>query len=358
MVDFKKYLANEKRMIDGVLEDYLGKELNRVKEIDDSSTEMIELIRDQVLCGGKRARPMLVNLAYRIGGGREFEKIKGVLVFAELMHSYILVHDDIADQDLLRYGGDTLEVKYANLFKERFGGDNQHFGKSLAIVCGDYMNALAHRALFESDLRSDVVVEVGEIMEDVFSDVAFGWTIHFWQNFEELKKANVEKYLKGLRLVSARYSFEGPLLIGARLCGCGEKLTNNLRSYGTNVGVAFQLRDDVLGVFGESSKTGKPVGNDIREGKKTILVLKAYQSASKSQRQVLERLVGKRNISSEEIDIVREIIVDKGALKESADLAKKHVSEATKDLEKIESEDKDSLVRLKELAEFVVQRSY
>ena len=279
-------------------------------------------------------------------------------LYPEILHVFILVHDDIADRDLKRYGGPTLEADFQNQFKERFGYDNKMFGQSLAIIGGDLLHVLATGVLDDANAPAELKIKVQRHIQNVLHQVIAGWNIHFWQNSVPLSEAKSERYLKGMELVSASYTIQGPLEMGLILSGTQDKYSKILAEYGYHVGMAFQIQDDILGVFGDSKQTGKPSGNDIREGKKTLLVLEGYQKASDSQKKILEQHIGNTEITDQDLNAVKEIITSTNSLELSKQTAAEHAQKAQTILEKLKDVDPDSKQKLQELAEFVVARKY
>lgn len=358
MIDFVEFLKQEKIITDRVLKEFLDNQIEEAGRLDGEFGIMVKKIGVQVLRGGKRARPMLVRLGYRVVGGKENEDLVKASLFTELIHQNLLVHDDIADRDYKRYGGKTLEVEFGDWFEKRFGKKNPHFGLTLAMLAGDHLRTLAHVALFETVFENERKAESMRLMSRVLGETLAGWQIQYWQNFEEIDIEQEKRFLKGLELVTARYSFEAPLMIGVVLAGEGRNYEAVMKQYARYVGTAFQITDDILGVFGNTEETGKPSGNDIREGKKTLLVLRAYKKATGRQRKILREIVGRENLSEEELEKVRRIIEETGSLENSKMLAKKNADKAMRVLKKVKTTDRNAVRRLEQLADFVVRRSY
>ena len=355
-MDLGLFLAKEKKITDTALDKLFCNELRNAATIDDSFLAMVLEIKTLALRGGKRSRSILTRLAYKLAGGGKKEIIEASL-FVELSHLFILVHDDIADRDFKRYGGPTLEVSFQRAFFDKFACDNHHFGTSLAIIGGDYLFTLANEVLHQTSFGLEQINEAERLMAKTLKEVMAGWLIHQWQNYEDLSKASSEQYLKGMRLVSGSYSFEAPLQIGLALAGKTKQYGEALKDYADNVGVAFQIQDDILGVFGDSEKTGKPVGNDIREGKKTLLVLKAYELANDTGKELLSQSVGKE-IGEQQLGMVQDLIKKSGSLDFSKTLAQNHIEKAKQSVRKIETQEVECVTLLEELADFVLARSF
>ena len=160
-----------------------------------------------------------------------------------------------------------------------------------------------------------------------------------------------------MRLVSSSYSFEMPLMLGVILGKGSEELRVNLKEYAYYTGMAFQIQDDILGVFGESEVTGKPVGNDIREGKKTLLVLKLFERAGNKERRMLKEKLGS-NVSDKDIRVIQKLIRESGSLGYSKKLALESVDKAKAAINKVGDKSGDEVEFLANLAEFSVARDH
>ncbi len=154
---------------------------------------------------------------------------------------------------------------------------------------------------------------------------------------------------------TAKYTFEGPLHLGAILGGADDKFLNQLSQYAIPAGIAFQIQDDILGIFGDEKKTGKPVGSDIRQGKYTILVAKAFEKANPRQKKILARCLGNKNLTKKDIEDFRKVIIESGSLDYAKNLAMKLVWEAKKELEKIKM-NSETKKFLRGIAEYMIKR--
>lgn len=355
-MDFGEYIVTEKKKADKALELLFEEQITKAKQVDEELVDLMNRIKKIVFRGGKRVRSLLARIAFELAEGNDELDVMKASLFLELTHLYILVHDDIADGDLKRYGGPTLEVVFRKLLREKMKKDSKRFGYSTAMVCGDLLSTLAHEVLHQTNFPAERKSHVELLMADTFKQVATGWYLHQVQNHESLETASEKRYLDGMKLVSASYSFESPLMMGLALAG-NMDLEKPLAEYAEHVGMAFQIKDDLLGVFGQTQLTGKPVGNDVREGKKTLLILRAYKQADKFGRKFLDETVG-RDLSEEELDEVQNIIRETGAYDDSVDLAREHSEKAKEVLKTLPVANKELVKRLEELADFVVNRNH
>jgi geranylgeranyl diphosphate synthase type I len=323
-------------------------------EVDPVLKTSIVTLHEFVARGGKAIRPFLVKTAYELAQGKSNAGLIKAAAAVELHHKHILILDDIADRDEMRSGGPTVEWSYREIFKDV--SSNNHRALSFAMLDGVWLGALARELLYDSGFASEQLLKCQHILNTLmFRDTLAGWEIHALECDKPIKSVTPEEFTKGLELVTARYTFEGPFKIGLTLAQNSDtSLEAALTKYSEKVGTAFQIHDDILGLFGDSAKTGKSVGNDVREGKKTLLIQFAYQNASNSDKDFLETVTGKTDISQNEIEQVKQIVIDTKSLEHSQALENKMVKDGIVAIENLpDSEQKQNLI---ELAWFVIQR--
>ena len=305
------------------------------------------MIEKQILRSGKRIRPFLLGLTYEIAGGEDKELIIRIGSAIELLHQYFLIHDDIVDRDDRRYG----DLSLHRVFENKIG--DSYSGISMAIIAGDYINSLVHEIIINADIEGDKKIEILNLLHQTIQNTMVGWQIHYFQNKIPIEQASEERYLRGMELVSAKYTFETPALMGLMLQN-NQELIPDLKECARLVGMAFQIQDDVLGVFGNTDKTGKPIGSDLREGKKTLLILRAYKNANIEQKRFISDYLGKE-IDQKQLDELRDIITQTGSLTFSQDMAKSYINEAKSLLNNI-NVNSNKLKVLRQLADFVISR--
>ena len=295
--------------------------------------------------GGKRVRPVIVLSVARMLGGLEAEQIALPLAAGvELFHNFTLIHDDIMDKDTMRRGVPTVHVIY---------------GEDTAILAGDLLFALSFKAITQS-LGKGLSLEGSSRALEVLSEAAVRVSRGqaYDMRFEREENVTYHDYLDMIYLKTGAL-IEASARLGAIAAEADRDTEEALGNYGAFVGVAFQIRDDILGVFGDPEKTGKPVYNDLRRGKKTILLLYALAHSSGEDRRVLEA-VAKGKAGENEVREAARIIEKTGALEYATKLAKTYSDNAVaiiEDLEKTgETVDEEAASALKELARFVVER--
>ncbi len=351
-------LGRYKKRLDPYLKEYFSKKIIQAKKVDPLAVKTIKIIERFVLSGGKRVRPALVYYGYLAAGGKESEKVIKASMAIEMAHAFLLIHDDVVDRDDVRHGIETVHETYRilggkmNLSKS----EAMHFGNSMAIITGDYAHAMANEILYDIDFEPGIILDALREVQSIVSRTIPGEMIDIIMG---AKGSATEKELARMHEgKTARYTFEGPLHFGCVLAGQRKntKLLEAFSAYSLPVGKAFQIRDDILGVFGSEKKLGKSVGADIIEGKQTFLVLRALKNGDKKQRAEINRLLGKKDLTEKEAEIFRGIIKETGSLDYSQKLAEKLVAESLVAVKKVEFKNNEAKEFLEGIAEYIIKR--
>lgn len=275
---------------------------------------------ERAVSGGKRLRALLCLASSRACGAPATALTDPAVRSAaalEFFQAAALTHDDLMDGSDTRRGQPSAHRWFSARVPTLLdAGRAARFGAAGAILVGDLLLATSSSVLFRAvrDLPADVVAHTTEIFEAMAAEVALGQYLDLvaahapWSDGSGLELA-----WRVITAKTARYSVELPLTLGARLAGAPEETIAWLAELGRHVGIAFQLRDDVLGVFGDPAVTGKPAGDDLREGKRTVLIALAYQAAGDGDRALLERDLGRRDLDPEGAHALREVLVSTGA---------------------------------------------
>ncbi|NOZ57708.1 MAG: polyprenyl synthetase family protein, partial [Calditrichaeota bacterium] len=250
-------------------------------------------VRYTLEAGGKRLRPLLVVLSAEAAGGR-LEQAFDCAVAVELMHNFTLVHDDIMDHDSLRRGRPTVHVKW---------------DEETAILAGDGLVALAFRELFRCS--SPRLQEIGRVFSEGILEVCEGQALD--KEFETRASVSREEYFEMIGKKTARL-FAVSCEMGALAANAGNDAVHALREFGWNLGLAFQIQDDLLDVVSSASVSGKPQASDVRSRKKTFLFIHALQHAPREKREWLLDLYQRGNLSAADVDQVVELFHDSGAV--------------------------------------------
>lgn len=279
--------------VDDTLATFLAAEVDTLGEIDAGMGGFAAAARDAVLSGGKRIRPTFAYWGWRgaVGGGEPLAPVLPALAALELLHTFALVHDDVMDASTTRRGRPTAHVALAEQhIAAGHRGDPGRFGEAVAVLIGDLCMVWADRLLAQATVAPARLFEVRRCYDQMRVDTVAG---QYLDVLGENDPANwsVERALRVARYKTASYTVQRPLLFGACLAGvpADTTLADAYTRYGLAVGEAFQLRDDLLGVYGDPAATGKPAGDDLRTGKPTALLMLARQMATPAQLRALEQ---------------------------------------------------------------------
>ncbi|MCX6762018.1 MAG: polyprenyl synthetase family protein [Candidatus Moranbacteria bacterium] len=351
-------LTAYKKRLDPHLKEFFLWKIAQAEKVDPLLVKTIKIIEKLVLSGGKRIRPALVYYGYLAAGGNDSEKIIKASTAIELAHAFLLIHDDIIDRDDTRHGIETAHKYYEKWGKKLGLRDSEatHFGNSMAITTGDYAHALADEILYDIDFEPEVILDALRELQKIVARTIPGEMLDVLMG---AKGSATEKEITRMHEgKTARYTFEGPLHLGAVLAGQKKngKLLEAFSAYSLPVGKAFQIRDDILGVFGNEKKLGKSVGADIIEGKQTLLVFRALKNGTKEQIKEINRLLGKKDLTEKEAEAFRRIVRETGSLEYSQGLAGRFVAESLVALEKIEFKNNEAKNFLESIAEYIIKR--
>jgi geranylgeranyl diphosphate synthase type I len=289
----------------------LDTERKRWSDLDPDLAAPFDAMATLLLAGGKRLRPAFCHWGFVAAGGDEGDErtIDAGAAF-ELLHAFALFHDDVMDGSSVRRGERTAHLAFADEHEtNEWSGEARRFGEGVAILIGD----LAF--VYADQLLGDASPAAWSVWNELRIELNVGQYLDIRGAASGERRLEVADRIA--RYKSGKYTVERPLHLGALLAGPQEcdALLDSLSAYGLPLGDAFQMRDDVLGAFGDESLTGKPVGDDLREGKPTPLLAIATERASVGERRVLAA-VGTPDLSPERIVEIQSVLVDTGALAE------------------------------------------
>jgi len=274
-----------------------------------------------LLSGGKRLRPAFCYWGWR-GAAADTSLDDGVLEAAsalEFLQACALIHDDVMDGSDTRRGLPAAHRHFASLHREeQWHGSPEGFGVGAAILLGDLCLSWADEVMLTASLPPQALARAKRVYDEMRTELMAG------QYLDLLEQArgggSTERALRVVRYKSAKYTIERPLHIGAALADAPSEVFAAYTGYGLPLGEAFQLRDDILGVFGDPAETGKPAGDDLREGKRTVLVALAAERASAAQSATLHRYLGDPALDAHGIEALRDVIEDTGARQSTEEL--------------------------------------
>lgn len=294
---FASQLDRFRRLLSRALEGWIEAKRREAKAA--GQAEMLELIdgvASLAVDGGKRLRPALVYHTFLACRGGNPESAIPLALSTELLHTYLLIHDDIMDHADLRRGHPTAHVRFDRLHREReLHGDPAEFGRAVAILLGDLAYGWAVELVLGVAAESERGAAIGRCFSEMCQEVIGGQYLEIL--VAQRRQASEAELERILRLKSGRYTTERPIQLGALLAGAPAGLAGSLRRYGTAIGEAFQLQDDLLGTFGDSDDLGKAIDSDLREGKYTFLVHHALALGNPAERATVEAALGNAELS-------------------------------------------------------------
>lgn len=336
--------------VEARLDSILRNEESRWSAFDVDLTSPVAEIRRLVGAGGKRLRPAFCQWGFvGAGGSADDPRVVDAGAALELLHAFALFHDDIMDGASTRRGEPVTHEVFAERHRELGGsGESRRYGEGMAILIGDLTFVLSDRLL------DGVSAEARSIWHELRVELNIGQLLDLMGSAHHDRRR--DKAERICRYKSGKYTVERPLHLGAAMAApeSTADLLPALSAYGLPLGDAFQMRDDVMGAFGDPAVTGKPVGDDLREGKPTPLLAIAIERADASQRAVLDR-VGRSTLDDRDVDEVQEVIVACGALAEMESTIERLASEAVAALDAIDLEG-SARPELIALAEYVTRR--
>lgn len=297
------------------LDAFLAEKAAEAAAVHPVLAEVTDEIRALVDAGGKRLRPAFVHWGHQATGAAADSAVLGPAAAVELLHTFALLHDDVMDRSATRRGRPSAYAALATAHTaQRRLGDADWFGCSAAILAGDLTYVWADELFDRTDLPADAVARARAVFTDLRREVIAGQYLDLVLAADDLAAEEGARQVALLK--SARYTVTRPLLLGAALAPAeqGARVAPALRAYGDAVGLAFQMRDDVLGLFGDPAETGKSTLDDLREGKRTLLVLRALRLADEGQRARLRACLGDPELDEARAAAAREAVAATGAL--------------------------------------------
>ena len=307
---------------------FFNQEAEYLKGVASELLPVADALEHFLLDSGKRLRPLFAAIGYLGAGGVLTPEAFRAFSSLELVHVCALIHDDVMDASDTRRGRPSIHRQFQSLHQiQGLHGNSEQFGVASAILLGDLALIWAAKALHESGLPPAQILASLPIYDEMRVELMAGQYLDVYE--QALASESVERSLKVARYKSGKYSIERPLHFGAALVpGVDPHVFEIYSNYGLPLGEAFQLRDDLIGVFGDPEKTGKPAGDDLREGKRTVLIATTLSKASEIEREKFLQLFGRQELDASHIATMREIITSTGALKALEDLIEELVFKA------------------------------
>ena len=325
-------ISEIRRSIDAQLEAFTRSRSDELRAIDAHLAPVSEALTEFVVDGGKRFRPIFAYLGFLGSGGFPTDRVLKACSALEFVHVCALIHDDVMDGSDSRRNKLSIHRRFEGLHRENsFVGNSERFGVAAAILLGDLALSWSDQMISESGVTDLDLKRANPIFFEMRAELMAGQYLDVLEG--ALGKSDLQRSLKIARYKSGRYSIERPLRFGAALAGASESLQGALSDFGLPLGEAFQLRDDILGVFGDSELTGKPSGDDIREGKRTVLIAMTAERTPPEDRAKIESSLGDPTLSASQVAEIQRLIEDSGALSECEGLIERLLDQSLRSLE-------------------------
>ncbi len=341
--------------VDTALREFLTPALSPLRDIGEELSTVADALAQFVLSGGKRLRPAFCYWAARAAGHEDSDALVRAAASLELLQGSALVHDDVIDHSDTRRGRPAVHRRFADLHRAAgWSGEAEDFGTAAAILIGDLLLSWSDAMLASSGIDDAALGRSRPISDLMRLELMAG---QYLDIVEQASNGDtVDGALRVARFKAAKYTIERPMHLGAALSGSSPDVFTAFTGFGLPVGEAFQLRDDLLGVFGDPAVTGKPAGDDLRHGKRTVLVALALERADAADQQTLRRLVGRPDLSDDDVGRLRHIVVHSGVAAIVETMISDRVQAALSALEAValDQAGRDALV---ELATAATQRS-
>ncbi|MFJ6213927.1 polyprenyl synthetase family protein [Streptomyces sp. NPDC092296] len=348
--------------VNRALAEFLDRQEVLLAEISPQLLDASGALRDFLLDGGKRLRPAFCYWGWRgAGGSAESAGIVTAAAALELLQASALIHDDLMDRSDTRRGLPSIHRRFEALHRDGgWRGDRAQYGTAAAVLLGDMLLCWCDELFLRCGLDAGAVLGAKPVFDVMRTEVMAGQYLDVLEPVagDSMGDGAARRALAVVRYKSAKYTVERPLQVGALLAGGGPALLEAYSAFGLPLGEAFQLRDDQLGVFGDPAVTGKPAGDDLREGKRTLLVALAMESCPAADARLLDERLGAPDLAPAEVDRLREVIARSGAAERIERRIDALLAEAVAALDAAPLRDERARHALRELASAATARRY
>ncbi|MFT6942258.1 MAG: geranylgeranyl diphosphate synthase type I [Nitriliruptoraceae bacterium] len=313
MSDVPAELARLATLVDAALPAAIEPAMSRVRALHPSLDPWAGELDGMIAAGGKRLRPALLLLGHAAAGGIDEQTVLPAGLALELLHTCALLHDDLLDDADARRGRTTAHVSFAAVHRESgLAGDAERYGAAAAVLVGDLAFVVADELFLACDVPADRLLAGLRAFTGLREEVMAGQALDVQAAAARLTSRELALTIAAAK--SGRYSVARPLQIGALLAGATAAAADALAAAVEPLGQAFQVRDDLLGVFGDQGTTGKSAAGDLREGKRTLLVAEAAARLDDAGRARLEELLGDPSLTDEQVEEARTLLASSGAV--------------------------------------------
>ena len=311
----KATLLSVRSAVEEELGIFLNREAAYLNSISTELTPVSDSLSSFLLDSGKRLRPLFAYAGFLASGGSLDKPVVRAMASLELLQACALIHDDLMDGSDTRRGKPSIHRHFESRHvQDDLDGFAPHYGLSAAVLLGDLAFVWSDQMLNSAGLTTAQFTALLPYYNEMRVELMAGQFLDIHEQTQ--KTTSVDRSMKIARYKSGKYTIERPLHLGAAMASAPSEIFTALSAYGLPLGEAFQLRDDLLGVFGDPSVTGKPAGDDLREGKRTVLIAMTNDRQSEAQREIARKYFGKPDLDAQGVAVLREIIESTGAREE------------------------------------------
>ncbi|MFM1985505.1 MAG: hypothetical protein RLZZ295_671 [Actinomycetota bacterium] len=308
----KATLKSVRNAVEEELSIFLNRESAYLNSISSDLSPVSDSLSSFLLDSGKRLRPLFAYAGFAAAGGSLEKSAIRAMAALELLQACALIHDDLMDGSDTRRGKPSIHRHFESVHvQDQLDGFAPQYGLSAAVLLGDLALVWSDQMLNTAGLTTEQFARVLPFYNEMRVELMAGQFLDIHEQTQ--KDTSVDRSMKIARYKSGKYTIERPLHLGAAMTSSSKEVTDALSAYGLPLGEAFQLRDDLLGVFGDPSVTGKPAGDDLREGKRTVLIAMTHERQSPAQLEICKKYFGKPDIDAEGVATLQEIIESTGA---------------------------------------------
>ena len=309
----KATLKSVRSAVEEELSIFLNRESAYLNSISLDLSPVSEALTSFLLDSGKRLRPLFAYAGFAAAGGSIEKSTTRAIAALELLQACALIHDDLMDGSDTRRGKPSIHRHFESIHvQDQLDGFAPHYGLSAAVLIGDLALVWSDQMLNSAGLPTEQYARMIPLYNEMRVELMAGQFLDIHEQTQ--KNTDTERSMKIARYKSGKYTIERPLHLGAALStNYSNEILPALSSYGLPLGEAFQLRDDLLGVFGDPSVTGKPAGDDLREGKRTVLIAMTHERQTAAQAETCKKYFGRPDLDAQGVAILQEIIETTGA---------------------------------------------
>ena len=308
----KATLKSVRSAVEEELSIFLNRESAYLNSISSDLSPVSDSLTSFLLDSGKRLRPLFAYAGFAAAAGSLEKSAIRAMAALELLQACALIHDDLMDGSDTRRGKPSIHRHFESVHvQDQLDGFAPQYGLSAAVLLGDLALVWSDQMLNTAGLTTEQFARVLPFYNEMRVELMAGQFLDIHEQTQ--KDTSVDRSMKIARYKSGKYTIERPLHLGAAMTSSSKEVTDALSAYGLPLGEAFQLRDDLLGVFGDPSVTGKPAGDDLREGKRTVLIAMTHERQSPAQLEICKKYFGKPDIDAEGVATLQEIIESTGA---------------------------------------------